>query len=73
MSGDRTTVINSHGRDLSVMSGGAATVVPDVIRVVVSPDWRGVVETNVPGAQPVVMGHGPRWVRALRGWWSKGT
>ena len=47
------------------MSDGVVTVIrePGAIRVIVSPSWRGTVETEVPGARPVVMARGPLWLR----------
>jgi hypothetical protein len=47
---------------------------PGAIRVMVSPSWRGTVETQVPGAHPVVVAYGPRWLRVLRArwWWWRG-
>jgi hypothetical protein len=56
---------------VSTISDGIVTVIrePGAIRVKVSASWRGTVETDVSGAQPVVVAHGPTWLRFLRDWW----
>ena len=63
--------VTSVSAGASVMKSGDVTVIqkPGSIRIMVSPDWRGVVERNVPGARSNVVAHGPRWLRTLRRWW----
>jgi hypothetical protein len=69
--GGSNVQVSTGGRDISVMNNGHVCVIQerDVIRVIVSPSWRGIVETVSEGGRTVANYYGPAWLRALRSWY----